>query len=265
MQLDKTLSFDEFANKSLADWKAKATKDLKGKPLEDLAYTTSDGITLELYYTEENSTSTSQIGKTDWKITLLSSEKLEGVDKTIRDLNELGENCGELSLENLAKAENQSSAYFELGTKFYENIAKLRALRLAFPDTEINVAIPASDDEFVHNNLVRQTIAAASAIIGGAKHICILPFNKKANEQSLRLAKNILILLRSESHMAELADAASGSWFLEKLTRAYSNKLRTKFGWETGNPGNKISSRICEAKQKRAYRSRGQTLARVKR
>ena len=236
MQLDKTLSFDEFAKWSLADWKTKATKDLKGKPLEELAYTTSDGITLEPYYTEENSTSTSQIGKTDWKIALLSSEKLEGVDKTITDLNELGENGGKLILENLTKAESKAAVYFELGTKFYENIAKLRALRLAFSTTEINVVIPASDDEFVHNNLVRQTIAAASAIIGGAKHICILPFNKKDNEQSLRLAKNILILLRSESYMAELADAASGSWFLEKLTRAYSNKLRTKFGWETGNP-----------------------------
>ena len=179
MQLDKTLSFDEFAKKSLEDWKAKATKDLKGKPLEELAYRTSDGITLEPYYTEENSTSTNQIGKADWKITLLSSEKLEGVDKTVTDLKELGENCGELSLDNLAKAEGKSAVYFELGTKFYENIAKLRALRLAFSTAEINVVIPASDDEFVHNNLVRQTIAALSAIIGGAKHICILPFNKK--------------------------------------------------------------------------------------
>ena len=55
MQLDKTLAFDEFAIASLADWKAKATKDLKGKSLEELAYTTSDGLELEPYYTEENS------------------------------------------------------------------------------------------------------------------------------------------------------------------------------------------------------------------
>ncbi len=225
MQLDKTLSFDEFAKKSLADWKTKATKDLKGIPLEDLAYTTSDGITLEPYYTEENSTSISQIGKTDWKITLLSSEKLEGVDKTISELNELGENCGKLSLENLTKAEGKSSVYFELGTKFYENIAKLRALRLAFSTTEINVVIPASEDEFVHNNLVRQTIAALSAIIGGAKHICILPFNKKDSAQSQRLAKNILLLLKSESYMTEIQDASSGSWFLEKLTSIYFRKI----------------------------------------
>ena len=225
MQLDKTLSFDEFAKKSLADWKTKATKDLKGIPLEDLAYTTSDSITVEPYFTEENSTSISQIGKTDWKITLLSSEKLEGVDKTISELNELGVNCGKLSLENLTKAENQSTAYFELGTKFYENIAKLRALRLAFSTTEINVVIPASEDEFVHNNLVRQTIAALSAIIGGAKHICILPFNKKDSAQSQRLAKNILLLLKSESYMTEIQDASSGSWFLEKLTSIYFRKI----------------------------------------
>ena len=230
MQLDKTLSFDEFAKKSLEDWKAKATKDLKGKPLQELAYRTSDGITLEPYYTEENSTSTNQIGKADWKITLLSSEKLEGVDKTVTDLKELGENCGNLSLDNLAKAEGKSAVYFELGTKFYENIAKLRALRLAFSTTEINVVIPASDDEFVHNNLVRQTIAALSAIIGGAKHICILPFNKKDSAQSQRLAKNILLLLKSESYMTEIQDASRGSWFLEKLTESYVSKtINSKF------------------------------------
>ena len=113
-----------------------------------------------------------------------------------------------------------------MGTKFYENIAKLRALRIAFPDTEINAVIPASDDEFTHNNLVRQTIAAASAIIGGAKHICILSFNNQDTDQSLRLAKNILLLLKSESYMADIQDAASGSWFLEKLTNEYLNRIQ---------------------------------------
>ena len=221
MQLDKTLSFDEFAKVSLADWKAKATKDLKGKSLEDLAYTTSDGISLEPYYSEENSTSVLSVEHTDWQITLLAETAIEGVDRTIRSLYELGKNCGSLELDNLAKAANEKSAYFELGTKFYENIAKLRALRIANPNTEINVVIPSSDDEFTHNNLVRQTIAAASAIIGGAKHICVLPFNHKENEQSLRLAKNILLLLKSESYMSEIHDAASGSWFLEKLTEQY--------------------------------------------
>jgi len=225
MQLDKTLAFDEFAKASLADWKAKATKDLKGKSLADLAYTTSDGISLEPYYTDENSTSLFSVGQTDWQITLLAEAVIEGVDRTVGSLDELGKNCGNLELGNLAKAMNEDSVYFELGTKFYENIAKLRALRIANPNTEINVVIPASEDEFTHNNLVRQTIASASAIIGGAKHICILPFNHKDNEQSLRLAKNILLLLKSESYMAELHDAASGSWFLEKLTDAYLHRL----------------------------------------
>jgi len=221
MQLDETLGFDEFAKASLSDWKAKATKDLKGKSLADLAYTTSDGISLEPYYTDENSTSLLSLDKTHWQITLLADTAIEGVDRTISSLDELGKNCGSLEIKNLANAANETAVYFELGTKFYENIAKLRALKIANPTTEINVVIPASDDEFTHNNLVRQTIAAASAIIGGAKHICVLPFNHKDNEQSLRLAKNILLLLKSESYMAKLHDAASGSWFLEKLTEQY--------------------------------------------
>ena len=228
MQLDKTLTFDEFAKASLADWKAKATKDLKGKSLADLAYTTSDGITLEPYYTDENSASLLSVGQTDWQITLLAKTQLEGVDRTIAGIDELGKNCGSIELKNLANAANEAAVYFELGTKFYENIAKLRALRISNPSTEINVVIPASDDSFTHNNLVRQTIAAASAIIGGAKHICVLPFNGIENEQSLRLAKNILLLLKSESYMAELHDAASGSWFMEKLTEEYVRLMKSE-------------------------------------
>lgn len=226
MQLDKTLSFDEFTKASIADWKAKATKDLKGKNLQELTYTTSDGISLEPYYTEEDSLVRSNDLSSNWLITLVSSSELEGVEKTITSLSELGKSGGHLLLENLSNAQNQAKVHFELGTKFYENIAKLRALRIAFPDTEINAVIPASDDEFTHNNLVRQTIAAASAIIGGAKHICILSFNNQDTDQSLRLAKNILLLLKSESYMADIQDAASGSWFLEKLTNEYLNRIQ---------------------------------------
>jgi len=227
MHLNKALAFDEFSTTSLADWKAKATKDLKGKPLEELAYTASDGITVEPYYTEENSNQGVAYSETDWLITLLAGEKLDGVDKTISSLNDLGVSGGDLVLSNLNKAESQTAIHFELGVRFYENIAKLRALRVAYPETEVNVVIPASNDEFEYNNLVRQTIAAASAIIGGAKHICVLPFNNKNNEQSLRLAKNISLVLRSESYFSELYDSAKGSWFLEKLTSEYLKGMST--------------------------------------
>src|SRR6056300_1755248 len=131
MQLDKTLAFDEFAMANLKAWKTKATKDLKGKSLEDLVYTTSDGVTLEPYYTEENSTSSVNVKSVDWKITLLGGATLEGVDRTISSLDELGENCGSLVLENLNTVAGKSTVCFEIGTKFYENIAKLRALRYA--------------------------------------------------------------------------------------------------------------------------------------
>jgi methylmalonyl-CoA mutase len=224
MQLDKTLAFDEFAIASLADWKAKATKDLKGKSLEELVYRTSDGLELEPYYTEENSNKGAALPAIEWKIVLVAKQKLEGVDSTIESLGDLGEDCGKLTLENLSKVRS-SKVYFELGAKFYENIAKLRALRIANPESEINVVIPPVEDEFEYNNLVRQTIAAASAAIGRATHICILPFDNKNTEKGLRLAKNILLLLKNESYFAEIKEAARGSWFLEKLTNDYLDKM----------------------------------------
>ncbi|MGB1037210.1 MAG: methylmalonyl-CoA mutase [Bacteroidia bacterium] len=237
MQLDKTLSFDEFAKASLADWKAKATKDLRGKSLNELDYTTSDGITLEPYYSDENSTTMMSIGDIDWKIVSKSDSQLEGVDFTISELSDLGHDCGELTKENLVRVSGQKKCYFHVGVKFYENIAKLRATIIANPGTEINVVVPSTDDEFEYNNLVRQTIAAASAIIGGATNICILPFNSKETEQSLRLAKNILLLLKSESYMSKIKDAASGSWFLEKLTSEYLKHADSEVvGTQTVNP-----------------------------
>ena len=46
--------FQNFPTRSKADWIARATKDLKGKPLQDLHYTSADGLNIAPFYTAED-------------------------------------------------------------------------------------------------------------------------------------------------------------------------------------------------------------------
>jgi methylmalonyl-CoA mutase len=230
MKATAGLQFNEFAFTSLEDWKKKATEDLKGKTLKDLEYTTSDGLTLEPYYSSENNESKLELLPVEWKTTLLSAlhtgEHTAGVDLVASDKSELGVDGGQLQLDHLKEDFGEGDFYFSIGSKFYENIAKLRALRLANPKATFNVVIPPSEDDFTYNNLVKQTIAATSAIIGGAQHICVLPFNGEDTPQSQRLARNILLLLKEESMLSQLQDAAKGSWFLDQLTAKYLQAIK---------------------------------------
>ena len=228
MHTNKKLSFDEFSRVGIDDWKQKAIQDLKGRSISDLHYVSSDGIKVDSYCSYENSNKEFKIKITDWKLVALAGDSSkkndEGVDLTISDLDVLGENMGELNLQSMQQV-NSNKAHFLIGTKFYDNVARIRALKAAYPNLEVNAVIRPMSDDFEYNNLVRQTIAAVSAIIGGAKHLCVLPFDESNSIKSRRLAKNILLILKHECHIDSLVDAAKGSWFLELLTYKYFLKL----------------------------------------
>ncbi len=70
-------------------------------------------------------------------------------------------------------------------------------------------------------NLLRGTAAAFGAAIGGASGIEILPFDSASGSPagfSRRLARNTSLILKEESYLAAVADAAAGSAYLETLT-----------------------------------------------
>ena len=145
--MDKNLSFDEFSKTGLDEWEKKAIHDLKGKSLQDLCYTSSDGIKVSSYSSFENSEKKFKIQLGDWKIAHLSdgSNQEEGVDFTISHLDELGIDMGKLSLDSMLKIE-ESKVRFTIGTDFYDNIARIRALKAAYPKLELNFEMsPAGD------------------------------------------------------------------------------------------------------------------------
>ena len=70
-------------------------------------------------------------------------------------------------------------------------------------------------------NLLRATVAAFAAGVGGADALTVVPFDEPLGEPDTfgrRIARNTSSLLIEESHVAAVADPAGGSYAVEKLT-----------------------------------------------
>ncbi|MBO0847004.1 MAG: methylmalonyl-CoA mutase [Nocardioides sp.] len=73
----------------------------------------------------------------------------------------------------------------------------------------------------VHTNMLRGTVAAFAAGVGGADAITVVPYDEPTGVVSpaaRRIARNVSSLLIAESHVAAVADPAGGSYAIEKLT-----------------------------------------------
>ena len=70
-------------------------------------------------------------------------------------------------------------------------------------------------------NMLRTTVAAFAAGVGGADAVTVLPFDSPLGRPETlgrRIARNTSPLLMWESHVAKVADPAGGSYAVEKLT-----------------------------------------------
>ncbi|MBF6227357.1 methylmalonyl-CoA mutase [Nocardia abscessus] len=81
-------------------------------------------------------------------------------------------------------------------------------------------------------NMLRTTLAAFGAGIGGADTVTVLPFDSALPPGELgvsksfadRMARNIQLLLLEESHLGHVLDPGAGSWYVEDLTAALAAK-----------------------------------------
>ncbi|GAA4403243.1 hypothetical protein GCM10023187_19140 [Nibrella viscosa] len=122
-----------------------------------------------------------------------------------------------------------------VGTSYFIEIAKLRALRVLysrFLAAYINANpapcyIHAQTSVFYdatatpYTNLLRATTEAMAAVIGGCDALTVHPYDtafRQPDEFSHRIARNVSILLKEESHLDKVADPASGTYYLERLT-----------------------------------------------
>jgi methylmalonyl-CoA mutase len=70
-------------------------------------------------------------------------------------------------------------------------------------------------------NLLRTTVAAFAAGVGGADAVTVLPFDSlygRSDPFARRIARNTSALLVQEAHVARVADPSGGAYAVEKLT-----------------------------------------------
>lgn len=105
-----------------------------------------------------------------------------------------------------------------------------------------------------HNNPLRQTTQAMSAVIGGCHSLTITnrtTGNEKIDNRFDRLARNTQLILKEESYLDKVIDPAAGSYFLEHLsaelvTKSWDLFLATENegGLMTGLASNLIQDQI---------------------
>jgi len=89
----------------------------------------------------------------------------------------------------------------------------------------------ASYDPYV--NMLRTTVAAFAAGVGGATSVTVMPFDEPLGLPeafSRRIARNTSSLLISESHVAAVTDPAGGAHAVEKLTDDIARAAWDAFG-----------------------------------
>jgi methylmalonyl-CoA mutase len=86
-------------------------------------------------------------------------------------------------------------------------------------------------------NMLRTTVAAFAAGVGGADTVAVHPFDVAiagglpgtAASFARRIARNTQLLLLEESHIGRVLDPAGGSWFVEDLTNQLAERAWKHF------------------------------------
>ena len=170
----------------------------------------------------------------------------------------LYQNAGATMVQQLAYALGHATEYFNaietinqpivfqvaVGSNYFFEIAKLRALRLLFSavaesfghtlDCHIAVS-PSKRNKTIYDynvNMLRTTSECMSAIFGGANTISNLPYDilyHKSNEFGERISRNQLLILKKECYFDKVDNPADGSYYIESLTQQLAEKSLTLF------------------------------------
>ena len=129
------------------------------------------------------------------------------------------------------------SFFFAIGMNFFMEIAKLRAARLVWarlmapfkPKLAVSsalrthcqtsgVSLTAQDP---YNNVVRTTIEALAAVLGGTQSLHTNAFDEALalpTPASARIARNTQLIIRDETGIPKVIDPLGGSFYVEHLT-----------------------------------------------
>jgi methylmalonyl-CoA mutase len=152
---------------------------------------------------------------------------------------------------SVANALQQISFRFAADDDQFMTTAKMRAARQLWarvaevagePDSgaailhaETSLPMMTQRDPWV--NMLRTTVAAFGAGVGGADTVRVLPFDVAIpggypgtpKSFSRRIARNTQLLLLEESHIGRVLDPAGGSWYVEELTEELAHQAWKHF------------------------------------
>src|SRR3954463_8115237 len=179
------------------------------------------------------------------------------------------------------------SFFFGIGMNFFMEIAKLRAARTLWHRimSDFGAKSPKSlmlrthcqtsgvslTEHDPYNNIVRTTIEAMAAVLGGTQSLHTNSFDEAMalpTDFSARIARNTQLILAEESGIPNVADPLGGSYFIESLTAELADKAWAlieeveSLGGMTAAVGEGMPKRrIEEASAERAARvDRGETV-----
>ena len=128
---------------------------------------------------------------------------------------------------------------FSVSSNYFMEIAKFRAARMLWANIvkgygpakncacKMMIHARTADwnqtvyDPYV--NMLRSTTEAMSATIAGVHSLEVMPFDasfENPTEFSKRIARNVELLLKNESHFDQVVDPAGGSYYVENLTQS---------------------------------------------
>ena len=177
---------------------------------------------------------------------------------------------------------------FSVTSNYFMEIAKFRAARMLWANIvkEYNPAKNCACKMMIHArtadwnqtvydpyvNMLRGTTEAMSATIAGVHSLEVTPFDaafEDPTEFSKRIARNVELLLKNESHFDQVVDPAGGSCYIENLTQSIAAEawklfleLEEKGGYTAAYKAGFIKERIAAsaAAKDKAIATRRQTL-----
>ncbi len=168
-----------------------------------------------------------------------------------------------------------------VGSRFFEEIAKLRAARKLWARVveacgggrqaqamrlvaRVSRRTAAKRDPWV--NMLRNTVSCFAAGVAGSDAVIALPFDAalgQVNAFGRRVARNAQIILQEEAHIHRVIDPAGGGWHLESLTDQMAERAWRLFQELEGQGG--VPALLCNGalatRIEAAYRERAAKIA----
>jgi methylmalonyl-CoA mutase len=177
----------------------------------------------------------------------------------------------------VSQAARQISFSVPVGSDLFMEVAKLRALRQCWAQLVAASGGDAEDQRAVLHafssdrtksqrdpwvNMLRETTEAFAAAVGGADAITTAGFDRAvgpSDDFARRIASNVQVILDEEAHVAQVADAAGGSYYVETLTDelaargwALLQSIEAEGGMATLVSDGRIAKQVAETAAQRA-------------